>query len=172
MTMMILKKLCYGLSGSLFLASSLFTIPSHAATDSIGLTVTTDVEMGTCTSTLTDDGTTKISTINFGDVYISEINAKTKIKTFKLQFKDCAGIPGKKAKIKLTTRALCEGNSNNGPGFANASTATAKAAAVAVEVWSTSTPGKNGAKQFSCVTPQQKKSVLLMQRAAMLSITQ
>lgn len=71
----------------------------------------------------------------------------------KLQFKDCAGIPGKKAKIKLTTRALCEGNSNNGPGFANASTATAKAAAVAVEVWSTSTPGKNGAKQFSCVTP-------------------
>ncbi len=64
--MMILKKLCYGLSGSLFLASSLLTISSHAATDSIGLTVTTDVEMGTCTSTLTDDGTTKISTINFG----------------------------------------------------------------------------------------------------------
>ena len=149
---MILKKLCYGLSGSLFLASSLLTISSWT-TDSIGLTVTTDVEMGTCTSTLTDDGTTKISTINFGDVYISEINAETKIKTFKLQFKDCAGIPGKKAKIKLTTRALCEGNSNNGPGFANASTATAKAAAVAVEVWSTSTPGKNGAKQFSCVTP-------------------
>ena len=69
--MMILKKLCYGLSGSLFLASSLLTISSHAATDSIGLTVTTDVEMGTCTSTLTDDGTTKISTINFGDVYIT-----------------------------------------------------------------------------------------------------
>lgn len=91
--------------------------------------------MGTCTSTLTDDGTAKLSTINFGDVYISEINAETKIKTFKLQFKDCAGIPGKKAKIKLTPRALCEGNSNNGPGFANASTATAKAAAVAVEVW-------------------------------------
>ena len=94
--MMILKKLCYGLSGSLFLASSLLTISSHAATDSIGLTVTTDVEMGTCTSTLTDDCTTKISTINFGDVYISEINAETKIKTFKLQFKYCAGIPGKK----------------------------------------------------------------------------
>lgn len=104
MTMMILKKLCYGLSGSLFLASSLFTIPSHAATDSIGLTVTTDVEMGTCTSTLTDDGTTKISTINFGDVYISEINAKTKIKTFKLQFKDCAGFREKgKNKIDYTS---------------------------------------------------------------------
>ena len=151
--MMIFKNLCYGLSGNLFLASSLFTIPSYAATDSIGLTVTTDVEMGTCTSMLTEDGTTKISVINFEDVYISEINAETKIKTFKLQFKDCAGIPGEKAKIKLTPRALCEGNSNNGPGFANASTAAAKAAAVAVEVWSKSEPGKNGAKQFSCVTP-------------------
>ncbi|EPY9989598.1 fimbrial-like protein YadL, partial [Escherichia coli] len=30
--MMILKKLCYGLSGSQFLASSLLTISSHAAT--------------------------------------------------------------------------------------------------------------------------------------------
>lgn len=38
--MMILKKLCYGLSGSLFLASSLLTISSHAATDSIGLVMT------------------------------------------------------------------------------------------------------------------------------------
>ena len=47
-----------------------------------------------------------------------------------------------------------------------------KAAAVAVEVWSTSTPGKNGAKQFSCVTPRQKKSVLLMRQEVMLSITQ
>lgn len=93
-----IKKLCYGLSGSLFLASSLLTISSHAATDSIGLTVTTDVEMGTCTSTLTDDGSAKLSAINFGDVYISEINAETKIKTFKLQFKDCAGIPGKRPK--------------------------------------------------------------------------
>lgn len=96
--MMILKKLCYGLSGSLFLASSLLTISSHAATDSIGLTVTTDVEMGTCTSTLTDDGTTKISTINFGDVYISEINAETKIKTSNYSSKTVRGFPGKRPK--------------------------------------------------------------------------
>lgn len=170
--MMILKKLCYGLSGSLFLASSLLTISSHAATDSIGLTVTTDVEMGTCTSTLTDDGTTKISTINFGDVYISEINAETKIKTFKLQFKDCAGIPGKKAKIKLTTRALCEGNSNNGPDLLTHQRQQQK---------QRRSPLRSGAHPHQVRTalnnsvvspPQQKKSVLLMRRAAMLSITQ
>lgn len=169
--MMILKKLCYGLSGSLFLASSLFTIPSHAATDSIGLTVTTDVEMGTCTSTLTDDGTTKISTINFGDVYISEINAETKIKTFKLQFKDCAGIPGKKAKIKLTTRALCEGNSNNGPDLLTHQRQQQKQRRSPLRSGAR-LHRKNGAKQFSCVTPQQKKSVLLMRQEVMLSITQ
>lgn len=104
--MMILKKLCYGLSGSLFLASSLFTIPSHAATDSIGLTVTTDVEMGTCTSMLTDDGTAKLSTINFGDVYISEINAETKIKTFKLQFKRLCGDSREKGQNKIDSTSV------------------------------------------------------------------
>ncbi|ELG38148.1 fimbrial-like adhesin protein [Escherichia coli KTE84] len=168
---MILKKLCYGLSGSLFLASSLLTISSHAATDSIGLTVTTDIEMGTCTSMLTDDGTAKLSTINFGDVYISEINAETKIKTFKLQFKDCAGIPGEKAKIKLTPRALCEGNSNNGPGFANASTQQQK---------QRQSPLRSGVRPHQVKTaqnnsvaspPQQKKSVLLVRREVMMSIT-
>ena len=152
--MMILKKLCYGLSGSLFLASSLFTIPSHAATDSIGLTVTTDVEMGTCTSTLTDDGTTKISTINFGDVYISEINAKTKIKTFKLQFKDCAGILI--MVLDLLTHQRQQQKQRRSPLRSGAHLRQVRTAL-----------------NNSVVSPpQQKKSVLLMQRAAMLSITQ
>ena len=92
--MMILKKLCYGLSGSLFLASSLFTIPSHAATDSIGLTVTTDVEMGTCTSTLTDDGTTKISVM-----YIFlKLMPKLKLKPSNYSSKTVRGFPGKRQK--------------------------------------------------------------------------
>lgn len=52
--------------------------------------------MGTCDAKLVNDSNQPISVVEFGDVYISEINAKSKIKTFKLQFKDCAGIPGKK----------------------------------------------------------------------------
>ena len=78
---------------------------------------------------------------------------KLKLKPSNCSSKTVRGFPGKKAKIKLTPRALCEGNSNNGPGFANASTATAKAAAVAVEVWSTSTPGKNGRKTIQLRHP-------------------
>ncbi|TNT52180.1 fimbrial-like protein YadL [Escherichia coli] len=126
---------------------------SYAATDSIGLTVITTVEIGTCTATLVNDSDQDISVVDFGDVYISEINAKTKVKTFKLKFKDCAGIPNKKAQIKLTKRATCEGTANDGAGFANGSTAADKASAVAVEVWSTETPATGSATQFSCVTP-------------------
>ena len=143
----------FGLSTATILAASVLTFSSFAATDSVKLNVNTTVEMGTCTASLVDDNDQTISVVAFGDVYISEINAKTKIKTFKLQFKDCAGIPGKKAKIKLTKRATCEGASNDGLGFANGSTASDKASAVAVEVWSTSTPAVGSAAQFSCVTP-------------------
>ena len=132
---MTFKNLRYGLSSSVVLAASLFSVPSYAATDSIGLTVITTVEIGTCTATLVNDSDQDISVVDFGDVYISEINAKTKVKTFKLKFKDCAGLPNKKA------------------GFANGSTAADKASAVAVEVWSTETPATGSATQFSCVTP-------------------
>ena len=104
---MTFKNLRYGLSSSVVLAASLFSVPSYAATDSIGLTVITTVEIGTCTATLVNDSDQDISVVDFGDVYISEINAKTKVKTFKLKFKDCAGIPNKKAQIKLTKRATC-----------------------------------------------------------------
>lgn len=119
---MTFKNLRYGLSSSVVLAASLFSVPSYAATDSIGLTVITTVEIGTCTATLVNDSDQDISVVDFGDVYISEINAKTKVKTFKLKFKDCAGIPNKKAQIKLTKRATCEGTANDGAGFANGST--------------------------------------------------
>ncbi|QCT90347.1 fimbrial-like protein YadL [Escherichia sp. E4742] len=155
--MMIYKKLRSGLSIGLALTVFQLTIPVYAATDSIGLTVLTTVEMGTCTAKLVNDSNQDITAVEFGDVYISEINAKSKIKTFKLQFKDCAGIPGKKAQIKLTKRATCEGTSNDGPGFANGSTGTGQASAVAVEVWSTTTPAVGSATQFSCVAPANKE---------------
>lgn len=157
---MINKKLRSGLSIGLALAIFQFTTPLYAATDSLGLTVVTTVEMGTCDAKLLNDSNQPISVVEFGDVYISEINAKSKIKTFKLQFKDCAGIPGKKAQINLTKRATCEGINNDGPGFANGSTGTGKASAVAVEVWSTTTPAVGSASQFSCVAPANKEVII------------
>ncbi|HDQ1591560.1 TPA: fimbrial-like protein YadL [Escherichia coli] len=147
------KTLCYGLPAGVFFAASLFTSQLFAATDSVKLNVKATVETGTCAASLVDDNDQPISVIAFGDAYIPEIDAKTKIKIFKLQFKDCAGIPNKKALVKLTKRATCEGAANDGPGFANGSAAADKANAVAVEVWNTTTPGTDGKTQFSCVTP-------------------
>ena len=98
------KTLCYGLPAGVFFAASLFTSQLFAATDSVKLNVKATVETGTCTASLVDDNDQPISVIAFGDAYIPEIDAKTKIKIFKLQFKDCAGIPNKKALVKLSQR--------------------------------------------------------------------
>ncbi len=77
---MTFKNLRYGLSSSVVLAASLFSVPSYAATDSIGLTVITTVEIGTCTATLVNDSDQDISVVNFGlgidfrNIYITKIN--------------------------------------------------------------------------------------------------
>lgn len=147
------KTLRYGLPAGIILTASLFTNQLFAATDNVKLNVKATVEMGTCTASLVDDNDQPLTVVAFGDAYIPEIDAKTTIKTFKLQFKDCAGVPNKKALVKLTKRATCEGTANDGPGFANGSAAADKASAVAVEVWNTTTPATGGATQFSCVTP-------------------
>ncbi len=63
---MTFKNLRYGLSSSVVLAASLFSVPSYAATDSIGLTVITTVEIGTCTATLVNDSDQDISVVDFG----------------------------------------------------------------------------------------------------------
>ncbi|EGO7499623.1 TPA: fimbrial-like protein YadL [Escherichia coli] len=157
---MMYKKLRYGLSVSMILAASQLVAPSYAATDSIGLTVVTTVETGTCDAQLVNDSNQQISAVDFGDVYISEIDKKLKIKTFKLQFKNCAGIPGKKALINLTKRATCEGTSNDGAGFANGSTGTGKASAVVVEVWNTTVPATGSAAPFSCAAPANKEAII------------
>ena len=150
----------FGLSTATILAALVLTFSSFAATDSVKLNVKTTVEMGTCTASLVDDNDQTISVVAFGDVYISEIDKKLKIKTFKLQFKNCAGIPGKKALINLTKRATCEGTSNDGAGFANGSTGTGKASAVVVEVWDTSVPATGSAAPFSCAAPANKEVII------------
>lgn len=63
-----------------FFAASLFTSQLFAATDSVKLNVKATVETGTCTASLVDDNDQPISVIAFGDAYIPEIDAKTKLK--------------------------------------------------------------------------------------------
>ncbi|AXM03726.1 MULTISPECIES: fimbrial protein [Escherichia] len=131
-------------AGSGFLANN-----ALAGTTSATLTVDSIVTMGTCTSTLLDTNDTQISTVAFGDVYISELVNKSKKKAFKIRFSDCAGIPGKKAKVKLSPRT--PGCATNNAAFANKSS-NGPATNAAVEVWTTITPGENESVQFNCST--------------------
>lgn len=129
--------------------SGLLANNAQAGTTSASLTVDTIVTMGTCTATLLDTTDKPISTVAFGDVYISELANKSKKKAFKIRFSDCAGIPGKAAKLKLSPRT--PGCAANNVAFANKSS-NGPASNAAVEVWTTNTPGGNGSVQFNCST--------------------
>lgn len=131
------------------------TVPSsRAGTPSVGLTVNSLITTGTCTATMNTGSSGSTKTVDFASVSTSEVFAKTKIKTFDLQFSGCAGIPGKKAQLTLTPRAVgCAGPSANLAAFANSTSQTPKAAKTVVEVWTTAIPSGNGSTQFNCKTP-------------------
>lgn len=93
---MIFKNLCYGLFSSVVLVVLLFSVFFYAVIDSIGLIVIIIVEMGICIVILVNDFDQDIFVVDFGDVYIFEINVKIKVKIFKFKFKDCVGIFNKK----------------------------------------------------------------------------
>ena len=132
-------------------------LPTQALADGtakLDLTVNANITAGTCSASVLD-GATKTNTIAFGNVYISEVFGKTKVKPFKLQFSDCAGLQDKKATVSLAPAAGkgCAGGSSNNPEFANGSTSSSKAAKVGVEVWSTETPEGTDSVQFNCGAP-------------------
>ncbi|EAM8011828.1 fimbrial protein StaE [Salmonella enterica subsp. enterica] len=119
-------------------------------TNSLDLTVNANITAGTCSASVVE-GDTITDTIAFGNVYISEVYAKSKIKPFKLRFSDCVGLKDKKAKFRLApNNVACPGSSGTDGQFANASTSTTKAAMVAMEVWTTETPGGTGAVKLHC----------------------
>lgn len=125
-----------------------------AGTPSVGLTVNSLITTGTCTATMNTGSGGSTKTVNFENVSTSEVFAKTKIKTFDVQFSGCAGIPGKKAQLTLAPKAVgCAGPSADLASFANATSQTPKAAKTAVEVWTTATPEGTGSVQFNCKNP-------------------
>ncbi|HBA5911571.1 fimbrial protein [Escherichia coli] len=131
--------------------SSNFT---YASTTSASLTVNSNLTMGTCSAKVMDTSDNVIDTVDIGNVYISELSAKSKIKPFKIRFSDCAGLPGKKAQLVLSpkTGVGCAGGMSNTAGFANSiASADGGSSRAAVEVWTTTTPEGSGSQQFSCV---------------------
>lgn len=127
------------------------TFAQADGTPSLDLTVNANITAGTCSASVVGkEGET--NTIGFGNVYISEVAAKTKIETFKLRFSDCAGLVGKKATVVLAPAAGtgCAGGNSQNAEFANVTKQTPKAEKTAVEVWTTDTPAGTDSVQFHC----------------------
>ncbi|EAO6762614.1 fimbrial protein [Salmonella enterica] len=120
-------------------------------TPSLDLTVNANITTGTCSASIIGKGGAT-NTIGFGNVYISELVAKTKVETFKLRFSDCAGLKEKKATVVLSPAAGtgCAGGQSQNAEFSNATTQTPKAERTAVEVWTTDVPESADSEQFHC----------------------
>ncbi|AWV28320.1 MULTISPECIES: fimbrial protein [Citrobacter] len=126
------------------------TMAQADGTAQLDLTVEANITAGTCAASVVD-GETATNTIAFGNVYISEVFAKTKVKPFKLRFSECAGLKDKTATVTLSPNNVgCSGGDSNQAAFANSSTSSTKASKTGVEVWTTSTPGGTDSVQFHC----------------------
>ena len=127
---------------------------TYASTTSASLTVNSNLTMGTCSAKVVDTSGAVIDTVVLGNVYISELVAKSKVQPFKIRFSDCAGLPGKSAQLVLAPRANvgCAGGWSNTAAFSNklSSTTEGGSSRAAVEVWTTTSPEGNGSEQFNC----------------------
>lgn len=129
------------------------TLAQADGTASLDLTVEANITAGTCAASVLD-GETATATIGLGNVYVSEVWAKSKSKPFNLRFSDCAGLKDKTAKLQIApANNLCTGSGSDNPEFANNSTSATKAGKTGMEIWSTSTPEGTGSVRFACGGP-------------------
>lgn len=126
------------------------------ATDSLGLTVKTNVTTGTCSATVLD-GDTPASTIAIGSVGMADIPApenvatSTKAKAFKVRFSNCAGLPNNAAVLHIGAKAgpnkpFCGGTAGDKPQYKNNSASTGAAKGIGLILTGTTTPEQ----QFRC----------------------
>lgn len=149
------RQLLPGAIAGILLVSGVIAIPAAQAdgTAQLKLTVDANITAGTCSVEVLE-GESPTNTIAFGNVYISEVYAKTKVKPFKLRFSNCAGLVDKKATVTLSPAqgaagSNCAGSTGRNSEFANFTTQT-KATKTAVEVWTTETPEGADSVQLQC----------------------
>ncbi|EEQ9908653.1 fimbrial protein [Escherichia coli] len=124
---------------------------ASASITSASLTVNSNLTMGTCSAQIMDNSNKVINEVVFGNVYISELGAKSKVQQFKIRFSNCSGLPQNSAQIVLAPNGIsCAGSQSSSAGFSNKFTDASAATRTAVEVWTTDTPESNGSTQFHC----------------------
>ena len=99
----------------------LFSAPSFAAitgTSSVSATFTSTIEAGTCTAQIQNASGQPVSTLDFGDVFKSDLVKQSRSEPFKVAFTDCAGVKSAKYQVIPGSGGGCSGPSSNGDSFA------------------------------------------------------
>ncbi|HFS5793932.1 TPA: hypothetical protein ACH1J3_002877 [Citrobacter werkmanii] len=123
------------------MAGVLMLLPqiSSAITGTTSLTATFNatVESGTCNSALHDDGGNAVATLDFGNLYISELSSTEPTKSFSIVFSECQAVTA--VTVTTSDSSLCSADA-----FANVS---GNAQGIAAELWSGE---PDTGKQFVC----------------------
>lgn len=109
----------------------LFSAPSIAeitGTSSISATFTSTIQAGTCTAQIQNASGQPMSTLNFGDVFKSDLVKQSRSEPFKVAFSDCSGVKCAKYQVIPGSGGGCSGPSSNGDSFAAGNS-------TAFEVW-------------------------------------
>lgn len=111
-------------------------------------TFTASITAGTCTVTAMDNSGAPTSAIAMGDIYLSEVKAKSRAIPFKLKFSDCLGL----STITVSNSVgVCSGTAAQDDAFANTLTGEDGAAGVGLEVWFGAV---DGGRLLHCHAPQ------------------
>lgn len=99
----------------------LFSAPSFAAitgTGSVSATFTSTIEAGTCTAQIQNASGQAINTLDFGDVFKSDLVSQSRSEPFKVAFTDCVGVKSAKYQVVPGANGGCSGGSSDGDSFA------------------------------------------------------
>lgn len=129
---------------ALAVSAGLFSTAASAitGTTSVSGTFTSTIEAGTCTAQIQNASGNPISTLAFGDVYKSDLTAKSRSEPFKIAFSGCAGV--KSASVQATKgTGNCSGDAKDGDSYDAGN-------AAAFEVWK---DAAGSGTLLSCKTP-------------------
>jgi len=112
-------------------------------TSSVSATFTSTIEAGTCNLQVKNGAGVATSVVEFGAVFKSDLENKSRTENFSLAFSQCSGVTT--AVVGTEISGGCSGPSSDGDSFPNSG---GTAAATAVEIWKNS---PDSGTQFSCI---------------------
>lgn len=89
-------------------------IAEITGTSSISATFTSTIQAGTCTAQIQNASGQPMSTLNFGDVFKSDLVKQSRSEPFKVAFSDCSGVKSAKYQVIPGSGGGCSGPSSNG----------------------------------------------------------